>query len=344
MADDTQINTPEDAKVAYANALADHYGIDLEAAKQSGLGLSEDDIIDAHHSGALNKPIAASTENTSNEDNSNLLGANLGFQAAKVVDPYIGGAYATKYLYDKAPELINKASEAWHNIQTQGDKWAFGKDPGLGGITGDLGPGGDSVAKAAANYRMQRDLPSELSPKYAVNRESIIVPKDVAAEQQAARLATQKTIPGKIAQASEFMTSGLPKKILGTALPWATLPLSGMQGWEAYKNYAPNKDLLSRQNIQAGISGLGALGTAAATYPPYTLGGSAIGAAAPIVNAIINKAYATSPEEFGRQVNDTYKFLQHPSAETSVSPDKFFKNLNTAYGVKKSSGGLSHLR
>ena len=273
-------------------------------------------------------------ESPESGDSSNLIGAGLGLAAAKAADPYIGAAYAAKYLHDKAPEYISKLGEAFNKSQSMGDKWAFGSEPGVGGVTGNMGPGGDSVTKAAQNYRMQRDLPPEVGQKFGVNRESIIVPKSVAAEEQAARLAAQNSIPGRVSQAVKASSSGLPRKILGTALPWLTFPAAGAEAWDAINKYAPDKELLSRQNIQAGISGLGALGTLASTYPsvPTTVIGGGMGAAAPIVNKMIDMAYSQTPEQFWKPV------------KSGISSEELSKKLQPGYGtqklIHKADGGM----
>ena len=329
MADEPQKFDPTAIKAEY---LAKQHNINRADYLKDGM--SDQEFISEYGDKPIGGPVSTepdtskyipTPESPESGDSSNLIGAGLGLVAAKAADPYIGAAYAAKYLHDKAPEYISKLGEAFNKSQSMGDKWAFGSEPGVGGVTGNMGPGGDSVTKAAQNYRMQRDLPPEVGQKFGVNRESIIVPKSVAAEEQAARLAAQNSIPGRVSQAVKASSSGLPRKILGTALPWLTFPAAGAEAWDAINKYAPDKDLLSRQNIQAGISGLGALGTLASTYPsvPTTVIGGGMGAAAPIVNKMIDMAYSQTPEQFWKPV------------KSGISSEELSKKLQPGYGTQK---------
>lgn len=64
--------------------------------------------------------------------------------------------------------------------QTTGDKWAFGNiEKGTTGVVGSEHAGGTSVAEAAENYRLQRDLPPAERAKFKVNRQGILIPNEL---------------------------------------------------------------------------------------------------------------------------------------------------------------------
>jgi len=68
-------------------------------------------------------------------------------------------------------------------VQATGDKWAFGseniediaKGKNTSGATGGQGPGGTSTAEAAANYRLEKTLPSE----YKASRTGLAIPSSL---------------------------------------------------------------------------------------------------------------------------------------------------------------------
>jgi hypothetical protein len=66
---------------------------------------------------------------------------------------------------------------------SSGDKWSTK-------TVGSQGPGGEATTEAARNYRMQKSLEQEgLTPKWRPNREGIILPTNLAQEQQQAEAA-----------------------------------------------------------------------------------------------------------------------------------------------------------
>jgi len=95
-----------------------------------------------------------------------------------------------------------KQLNAMPPIPTPGDNWAFGSEAKgtVGGVTGSMGPGGESVTEAGRNYRMQQGnkefegqgLKGSEGAKFRVNRAGIIEPnRDVpfTPSQEAARKA-----------------------------------------------------------------------------------------------------------------------------------------------------------
>jgi len=79
-----------------------------------------------------------------------------------------------------------KQLNAMPPMPTPGDNWAVGSEAKgtVGGVTGSMGPGGESVAEASRNYRMQQGnkefkgqgLKGDEGAKYRVNRYGIIEP------------------------------------------------------------------------------------------------------------------------------------------------------------------------
>lgn len=64
------------------------------------------------------------------------------------------------------------AAEEKTGAEKSGDRWSRK-------VVGSKGPGGDSVAEAAENYRTQRDLPENIAKTHSTRRSGLLVPLDV---------------------------------------------------------------------------------------------------------------------------------------------------------------------
>jgi len=159
-----------------------------------------------------------------------------------------------------------------------GDKWSIK-------TVGSMGPGGESTAEAARNYRIQQSLTPTETAQFKTNRQGIILPNKTEAEQRMMQEARQKMLSERAKRAAEATGRGMgvatdiaPRLMTGIGAASA-----GYQGTDAYNR------LRKRDIPGAVLSGVGALGSVASMVPhPLTRG---IGTALGIVSPLALQAY-----------------------------------------------------